>query len=331
MSETTRQIKPVYAVVSADRFLRSEALAALVAEIGEEGNAPARYDGASGSSANLAEVLDEARTFSLLGGRNVVVVEDADKFITENRASLERYCEKPADSGTLILLCKSMPKNTKLYKIIAKQGQVIVREPLNARAIVGWATDRAKQVYEKRLGHAAAQRLREHIGESAGAIDAELAKLSSYVGERGEITTDDIAELTGQLREEKSFAVIDAIAGGDAAGALAHWAQTLATNRAAPAIAVGGLSFSVRRLLEARMEYDNGVSAAFLSRKLFAPPDVVERRLRRCNPNLLREMQRDLLAADLAVKTGGSTVEVAIEKFIVKHTARGTMPLVKAG
>jgi len=328
MSESTGQIKPVYAIASADRFLRSESLTAVVSQIGEEGNAPARYDG---PSANLAEVLDEARTFSLLGGRNVVIVEDADKFITQNRAALERYCEKPADSGTLILLCKSMPKNTKLYKIIAKSGQVIIREPMNARAIVGWAVDRAKQMYGKRLGNAAAHRLREHIGDSAGSIDAELSKLSSYVGERGEITTDDIAELTGQLREEKSFAVLDAIANGDAGSALALWTQTLATDRAAPALAIGGLSFGVRRLLEARIEYDNGVSAGVLSRRLFASPDVVERRLRRCNPDALREMQRDLLAVDLAVKTGGSTVAVAIEKFIVTHTSRGTKPRVKAG
>ncbi len=328
MSESTIPTKPVYAIASADRFLRSEALSGVVSRIGDDGNAPARYDG---PSANLAEVLDEARTFSLLGGRNVVIVEDADKFITQNRAALERYCENPADSGTLILLCKSMPKNTKLYKIVAKSGQVIVREPMNARTIVGWAADRAKQTYGKRLGHAAANRLREHIGDSAGSIDAELSKLSSYVGERGEITTDDIAVLTGQLREEKSFAVLDAIANGDATSAMTLWAQTLATDRAAPALAIGGLSFGVRRLIEARIEYDNGVSAGILSKKLFASPDVAERRLRRCDPALLREMQRDLLAVDLAVKTGGSTIEVAIEKFIVTHTSRGRTPRVKAG
>jgi len=328
MSESNPAIHPVYAIVSADRFLRSEALSALMEQIHVQGDTISRHDG---PSAELADVLDEARTFSLLGGRNIVVAGEADKFITENREALERYCKNPADSGTLIFLCKSMPKNTRLYKIIAGHGQVIVREPLNARAIVGWAADRAKRVYGKRLGRDAAQRLRDHVGDSAGAMDAEIAKLSSYVGQRKEITIDDITTLTGQLREEKSFAVIDAIVGGHAVKALSLWAQVLATDRAAPALAVGGLSYSVRRLLEARIAFGNGVSPAALSHKLFAKPDVVRRRLEGCTPDTLREMQRDLLAVDLAVKTSRTTVEIAIEKFIVKHTSRGRMPRVKAG
>jgi len=328
MSEAAIQIKPVYAIVSADRFLRGEALAALVSHMGDEVNPPARYDGAT---ACLADVLDEARTFSLLGGRNVVVVEDADKFVTEHRGSLERYCKKPADSGTLVLLCKSMPKSTKLHKIIAREGHVIHRDPPSSREITGWAADRARSVYGKRLGPGAAARLREHLGDTPGPIDAELAKLSSYVGERKEITVEDIAQLTGQLREEKSFAVIDAIASADPATALAHWEQVLATNRAAPAIAVGGLSYSVRKLLEARLQFDRGVSAAALSRQLFVSADVAQRRLQRCDPKMLKTMQRDLLAVDIAVKTGRSTVAVAIEKFIVTHTARGRTPRAKAG
>jgi hypothetical protein len=40
----------------------------------------------------------------------------------------------------------------------------------------------------------------------------------------------------------------------------------------------------------------------------------------------LEAQQRDLLAADLAVKTGASTVDLAVEKFIVKHSTRGSAP-----
>ena len=48
---------------------------------------------------------------------------------------------------------------------------------------------------------------------------------------------------------------------------------------------------------------------------------MLRRRLERTSQSELREQQRDLLAADLAVKTGNSTVDVAIEKFIVKFSA----------
>jgi DNA polymerase III delta subunit len=42
-----------------------------------------------GSDAELAEVLDEVRTFSLLGGRRIVVVSGADPFVSRHRAALE--------------------------------------------------------------------------------------------------------------------------------------------------------------------------------------------------------------------------------------------------
>jgi len=162
----------------------------------------------------------------------------------------------------------------------------------------------------------------EQLGDEPGLIDAELSKLSTFVGERPSITEDDIAALTGHLREEKVFAVTDAMASGDTASAMAHWEQVLATDRAAPARAIAGLAWGVRRLLEARRAYANGATPFELSRKLFADPETVRRRMELVTVEQLERQQADLLAADLAVKTGASTIELAIEKFIVAHSTK---------
>ena len=45
----------------------------------------------------------------------------------------------------------------------------------------------------------------------------------------------------------------------------------------------------------------------------------------------LLDQQRDLLTADLAVKTGLSTLELAIERFIVKHGSDMQAPRVRPG
>ena len=82
--------------------------------------------------------------------------------------------------------------------------------------------------------------LREHVGDAPGLLDAELGKLAIYVGERVEITAADIAALTGRHREEKVFAVTDAMSSGDTQTALRQWEQVLATDRAAPARAIAG-------------------------------------------------------------------------------------------
>ncbi|RME41584.1 MAG: DNA polymerase III subunit delta [Planctomycetota bacterium] len=316
---------PVYAVVGADRLLRAEAVAAVVKELSGHVDAlgPTRVEGAS---AELAEVLDELRTQSLLGDLRVVIVDEADPFISAHRAKLEAYCENPAPSGSLILACRSLPRTTRLYKAIERHGRVIAVETPKGRGLVPWLIERAERVYGKRLERTAAGRLCEQIGAEPGMLDAELSKLAAYVGKRSSISAADVDALTGHLREEKVFAVTDAMAAGDVAGALRHWEQVLATDRAAPGRAIAGLAWGVRRLLQAKRDFEGGVPAAVLARRMYMDPAALERRLRAVSIEALERQQHDLLAADLAVKTGGATLERAVETFIVKHSTGTPVP-----
>lgn len=320
MQRATIEVYPVYAVVGRDRFLRHETLEHILKALAPEMDTlgPARFDG---SRAGLADVLDEVRTLSLLASRRVVIVDDADPFITANRAALERYGSAPLESGSLILLCDTLPRNTRLYKIIQGSGTVIVCDVRKGRAVSQWAVDRARSKYGKRLSPAGAQMLRDHLGDALGILDSELGKLASYVGERGDITPGDIDTLTGQHREEKVFAVTDAISSHDTAGALGHWEQVLATDRAAPGRAIAGLAWSLRRLLEARRDWEGGTSIGELARRMYTDPRVLQRRLETVTIGQLEDQQRDLLEADVAIKTGASTIDRAVEKFIVKHSA----------
>ena len=232
-SVSTKAAPSVYALTGSDRFLRTEALQVLQKQLGvEEGLESVRVDG---DTVELADVLDEVRTPSLLGPARVVIVDDADDFISKNRATLEKFCADRNHAGKLVLLCDSMPKNTRLHKVIAECGEVIDCAPPSGRAILGWIVQRAKKTYGKSIDERAAQRLKDHVGDAPGWLDSELAKLAAYVGDRAEIGWKDIEEVTGELREEKVFGVIDAMAVGDTVTALRLWDQVWATDRAAPA------------------------------------------------------------------------------------------------
>jgi DNA polymerase-3 subunit delta len=307
-------------LVGHDRTLRNDALADGLRQLAgdEEGLSPARLDGAT---ADLAEVLDEVRTPSLLGDLRVVIVDDADPFISANRAALERYCANPADDGTLILACNTLPRNTRLYKAINSVGKVVFCNPPKGREVAPWIIRRAETRHGKRIAPRAAEMLREHVGDAPGLLDAELGKLAVYVGGRPEISADDVDALIGHHREEKIFAVTDAMSNGDTDTALRQWEQVLATDRAAPARAIAGMAWGIRRLLEARRDWDQGTALRELARRMYTDPGLLQRRLERLSINQLEEQQRDLLSADLAVKTGASTVDAALQKFIVKHSS----------
>lgn len=273
-----------------------------------------------GGRIDAAQALDEVRTFSLMGGRRVVIVEDADVFVKKYRPVLERYAAAPADSGCLVLLCSNFDARTRLYKTVRKIGESIECKPVKGQALIAWLISTAKDGYGKRLGRQAAGRLQEHVGATQAMLDLELSKLACYVGDRAEITVDDVDSLVGHYREQTVFAVMDAIADGDAQTALCEWQQVLLTDRAAPGRAVAGLAWGVRRLLEARRLLDAGTPAFALAKRFWTDPDTLTRRLERATVPNLEDRLADLLQADLDSKTGLASVPEAVEKLIVRQS-----------
>lgn len=275
-----------------------------------------------GERAEAAAVLDDVRTYSLLGERRVVIVDDADAFVSRNRQALERYAADPADSGCLILSCTVFDARTRLFKAVKKIGELIDCKPLSGQALIQWLIDSAADVHGKKISPQAARCLFDHVGTEQERLDQELSKLVLYVGDRAAITPGDIEALVGRYREQAVFAVTDAIAVGDTATALSAWQQVLATDRAAPGRAIGGLAWGLRRLLEARRRLDQGASLPSLARECWTDVDVFERRMKRCSVHRLEDQLTDLLAADVDSKTGLGNVGTAVEKIIVKQTSQ---------
>src|SRR5262245_47950401 len=64
----------------------------------------------AGPSTQLRDVLDALATISLFGSDpSLVIVEDADTFVTQYRAELEDYAARPAKGGVLVLEVSTWP------------------------------------------------------------------------------------------------------------------------------------------------------------------------------------------------------------------------------
>ncbi len=113
--------RSVYALVGSDALLQQQALQRIVAELPPDAQ---RID-ADGETADLADVLDELRSFALFGSAKVVAVRNADEFVSRFREQLEDYVARPSESATLVLRFSSLPSNQRIYKAIAKTGQIV--------------------------------------------------------------------------------------------------------------------------------------------------------------------------------------------------------------
>jgi len=228
-SPTKRDVKPIYAVSGDDAYLRDESIRAIGRLAVGGGEGETAVSRVAGDHAKLADVLDEVRTLPFLAKCRVVVVDNADPFVTAFRKELEAYAEKPSRSGVLILSAKSWPGSTKLAKQVDKVGLAIECKTPDERDLPAWLIELAKARGKTKLDADAARLLVDLVGAEVGLLASEVDKLIVYVGDRGQIRREDVAKMVGSGRIEKIFAVVDAATTGNGRAAIEDLDHLLAS------------------------------------------------------------------------------------------------------
>src|SRR3954451_3496938 len=226
----------------------------------------ARID-VDGERAELADVLDELRSFAMFGGGKVVVVANGDDFISRFREQLETYCEHPADSATLVLRVNSLPKNQRIAKVIAKNGAIEECVPPADREIVPWILGRAKSVHKLTVTPAAAEMLKDLIGDDLGRMDNELAKLALQC-EGGKADVRDVQGSVAFQREQEMWHMTDEIAAGHTTAALRRWRQLVQMDSSAEFRAVTWLGMWLEKAVKALAMKQRGANAFQIAKDL---------------------------------------------------------------
>jgi DNA polymerase-3 subunit delta len=319
-------VVPVYAVFGDDAFLRREALqeirrAALPGD--DDELSVARFQGAQ---ATLADVLDELRTLPFFAERRVVVVEEADPFVSAHRKELESYAEHPAANGVLVLLPKLWPSNTRLAKLVERVGLAVECKGPHERQLVPWVVHLARTRYEAQLETAAAELLVELVGPEVGLLAAEVEKLAVYVGARGKVRRDDVARMVGAGRIETVWKVLEAATTGRGDLALEHL-DGLVTSGEHPVGLLAAMSGSLLKLHHAgrlrrlRVELKEACAEAGIPTY---PAALEQARLQHAHlgPTRVDRLPQMLLQADLDLK-GSSMLppRAVLERFLVELAA----------
>ncbi len=309
--------KPVYVLHGDDVFLRDQHRRELIASLVGEGD-PQTCVAVFDATAELSEVLDELRTVPFLSPIRVVIIHDADAFVSAYRDSLERYLDAPSENGVLVLIVSSWPKNTRLYKRVAAVGASLDCAPPGKRGL-GERIGQLAASRGKTVARDAASLLCEWIGEDLASLDAEIEKLSLYVGDRERIELADVAAIVTATAGPAAFDLTNAITAGDTAGALKALSGVL-TARGEEFRTLGLLAWHLRKALKAREQMARGASPDQACRAAKVPPfqkQAFTGMLRRRDLGKLRDDFRALLQADLALKSG-STADAALRDLVVR-------------
>jgi DNA polymerase-3 subunit delta len=323
----------VCAIVGDDAYFKREALIALRRLILGGDDADFSLTTLVGKEAQLRDVLDALATVSLFGaGRRLVIVEEADAFVTQYRSELEDYVAQPAKGGVLVLEVKTWPGNTRLAKAVAAGGLTIECKAPTERQLKTWLAQRAKSEHRVRLDSAAVDALLELVPPEPGILAQEVDKLALLAGDDRVIDVNLVRDNVGGWRARTTWDMIDAAADGRAANALAQLDRLIAAGEK-PHGLLPQMASSLRRFATA-MELIKSAEARRQQlplRNALAQAGVLpfklgdaERQLRQIGRARARELTGWLLAADLAIKGHNSSDDAArieLERLIVRLAA----------
>lgn len=310
-------VSPVYALVGDERFLKHQVLRRIETLLAGGENSDLDRTIHSDDAA-WAEVHDDLHTISFWGTLRLVVVQDADKFVTQHRKRLEQYVARPSSAGILVLDVKNWPKTTLLAKAVP-DAATIHCDPLKPQSLSAWCRKWTQERHGKRLSAAAATLLVEMVGSEMGLLAQEIAKLSTYVGNRESIETQDVDRLVGQSRVETVWKMLDALAEGQPAQAFAALEHLLHQGQEPLAI-LAAMSWQLRRLAQAARLLELGQPLDAALGQAGIPPFNRPRagvQLRRLGPRG-RKIFDWLIETDLAMKsTDALPPRLMLERLLV--------------
>ena len=315
----------VYVIAGKDESLVGARCQELLDELLEPEQRMTGLFSVDGDEAAIAEVLDELRTTPFLTDKRVVAIRGADGFVSKHRDILEKYFEKPASTGVLVLTVSTWDARTRLAKMLPKVGTLIELTPPPRWKLPEHLVQHAVSKHKVRLNKDAAEMLVELIGEEPAQLYNEVEKLVLFTRGEAAIRVDHVEALTGHHRIYDAFEVIDAMIGGHVGQAVSRLRNMFEEDKSAEYSAVGAFAFHVRRMFQAKALLEKRTNPAEIAKQLriWSNKDRFFAQLQRISLVQIAAFLEELAAIDHATKTGQGQAPVLIEQLVLKLVGTG--------
>ncbi len=238
--------QPIYVLAGDEDLLKRQCREAIVHMVLGDADPEFAISSYSGEHIDFSAVRNDLETLPFFSTARIVIVEQADDFVSDYREALERYFVAPSTVGVLVLEVKSFPETTKLAKALPNTAKLACKAPAGPK-LNSWCSQLAKSTHQKTLGHDAAGLLMELVGPQMGLLAKEIEKLASAVGERPEILPADVDRYVRTSSNAFVFDILNAIGDARPKDAL-HILARLFEGGDDPHKVLGAISSQLRKL-----------------------------------------------------------------------------------
>jgi len=221
----TRNYRPVYILAGEDVFRQESVVNHIKDDVLGEANASFNFHLFQGDQVNVDRVLQQANSFPMLGGRQLIWVRQADLCISDQSSgdALCAYAENPVEQTILVLTAEKLDKRKKWVKTCRSLGFVFELVPPGGEDLVDWTLKAARRVGLP-LDRDMAGLLIDLVGADLFALSAEIDKLALLVEDTGqELNSETLAAVIMDQARLREFDINNNLGPGQADTVLKVW------------------------------------------------------------------------------------------------------------
>jgi DNA polymerase III subunit delta len=347
MDLQARKLRPAYVLVGDESFFRKRCREAILEHLVSPEMRDFSVFEFDLAETDLAEVLDRARTPSLMAPFQVFFVRGVKVLYgrgsnKEKLEAIEEYCKSPNPDALLVFVADhiSIPADARRMEMTDRERYERIRETLGpfcgiielarveesdaVRWIGDYCTTRAVKIDTD-----AARELVDSLGGDMMMVSNELEKLILYVGEKKRITLGDVETMVLAAKQRTLYELTDAISAKNRVKALEMLDAILNTGDGEEA-AIGHLymlakTFRQMLIISERNVRDTRMLWAALWQGFRVPPfaaeDIIRQARRYQSKRELTRAIRLVAKADLALRSNPVSKRMVLEKLIMDLTA----------
>ena len=214
-------VRNVYCFYGPEAFIRRSAVAKLREKVLMPGLESMNETVLSAPTAQ--QIIESCETLPMMSDYRLIIVRDCAlaqsgkaKDEAQESAALCEYLPRVPETTCLLFdLGEGVDKRKKLSQALMKLPGAVSFDALDDAQLARWMGQTLRPL-GKRMDRAACEALAFTSGRDLTLLSGELQKLAAYVGERTEITEQDIEQVATHTAECTVFAMVDAITEGRA-------------------------------------------------------------------------------------------------------------------
>jgi DNA polymerase-3 subunit delta len=349
----SRKLKPAYVLVGDEAFFRKRCRDAILEHLVAPDSRDFGLFEFDLGETSLTEVLDRARTPSLMAPFQVFFVRGVKTLFgrgsnEEKIGAIEAYCKNPNPDALLVFVADhiSIPADVRRMEMQDKERYQRIRETMGrycgivelARVeeseAVRWISEYCgSRPAPVKMDPDGARELVDALGGDMMMISNELEKLMLYVGARNRITLGDVETMVLAAKQRSLYELTDAISAKDRVRALEVLDAILSSGDGEEA-AIGHIymlakTFRQMVVILERNVRDQRMLWAALWQGFRVPPfaadDIIKQARRYKSRRDLTRAIRLVAKADLALRSNPVSKRMVLERLVIDLTTEAKL------